>query len=65
VRCESAADLCPGSSLDGSDIELRHAPIHFNRPSGLGFLVNVVVEAVEQGCGERGALFAGQRERIP
>ena len=32
ARGESAADLCPGNGLDGSAIELRHAPVHLGCP---------------------------------
>jgi hypothetical protein len=47
-RPSSRRPTCPGDGVEGSAIEFRHAPVHLDRPSGLGVLVDVGVEAVEQ-----------------
>src|SRR5262245_49943544 len=64
ARGESAADLGPGDCLDGPAIELRDAPVHLSCPSGLGVLVDVGIEAIEQGAGKCRAGLGRERQGL-
>ena len=62
MRGESAANLGPGNGLDRSAIELGHAAVHLGRPSGLGVLVRLGVETLQQRSGERRAGLSRERQ---
>ena len=59
-----SASLGPGDGLDLARVEFLQAPPDLSRPSGLGILVNLGLEAVEQLAGEGRSRFRRETESV-